>query len=295
MFSDTFRYDDAMKKLISLLFLGATVSCASLPYTIEDRKFDKAKQMIEEGADVNLTSDCFHALTIAAMEGDEGLVKLLLDKGAKVENRSNECDYTDRIGPFKLKFRWGKRTALDRVANAKIAKLLLAKGANPNIAGYREYSFGPDYDTALWNAVRNADFELVKVLVEAGANPNVYNKSGKNSIWEMAEARKSQGKPEFLSYLQSKGMKKLEITDAKAKTTDGKILTQYKHIATGAVTEMPANIAKGVYENPKNYSALTMNAADGTYYHYAEFVWVETGQNLYEWYLLRQKKAGTLK
>ncbi|TGL37542.1 ankyrin repeat domain-containing protein [Leptospira perdikensis] len=289
-----------MKKNIPLFLLWAFVSCASLPYTIEDRKFDKAKQMIEEGADVNQTSDCFHALTIAAMEGDEGLVKLLLDKGAKVENRSKECDYTDRIGPFKMKFRWGARTALDRVANAKIAKLLLAKGANPNIAGYREYSFGPDYDAALWNAalwnaVRIADFELVKVLVEAGANVNVYNKSGKNAIWEMAEARKSQGKPEFLSYLQSKGMKKLEITDVKAKSTDGKILTKYKHIATGAVTEMSADIAKGVYENPKNYSALTLNAADGAYYHYAEFVWAETGQNLYEWYLLRQKKTGTLK
>lgn len=284
-----------MKKLIPLFLLWALVSCSSLPYTIEDRKFDKAKQMIEEGADVNQTSDCFHALTIAAMEGDEGLVKLLLDKGAKVDNRSKECDYTDRIGPFRMKFRWGARTALDRVANAKIAKLLLAKGANPNIAGYREYTFGPDYDTALWNAVRNADFELVKVLVEAGANPNVYNKSGKNSIWEMAEARKSQGKPEFLSYLQSKGMKKLEITEAKAKTTNGKILTKYKHIATGAITEMPADIAKGVYENPKNYSALTINAADGAYYHYAEFVWAETGQNLYEWYLLRRKNTGTLK
>lgn len=284
-----------MKKHIPLFLLWALVSCSSLPYTIEDRKFDKAKQMIQEGADVNQTSDCFHALTIAAMEGDEGLVKLLLDKGAKVDNRSKECDYTDRIGPFRMKFRWGARTALDRVANAKIAKLLLAKGANPNIAGYREYTFAPDFDAALWNAVRKSDLELVKVLVEAGANVNVYNSSGKNAIWEMAEARKSQGKPEFLSYLQSKGMKKLEITEAKAKTTNGKILTKYKHIATGAITEMPADIAKGVYENPKNYSALTINAADGAYYHYAEFVWTETGQNLYEWYLLRRKNTGTLK
>ncbi|MCW7492331.1 ankyrin repeat domain-containing protein [Leptospira sp. 2 VSF19] len=284
-----------MKKLIPLFLLWALVSCSSLPYTIEDRKFDKAKQMIEGGADVNHSSDCFHPLTIAAMEGDEGLVKLLLDKGAKVDNRSKECDYTDRIGPFRMKFRWGARTALDRVANAKIAKLLLAKGANPNIAGYREYTFAPDFDVALWNAVRIADLELVKVLVEAGANVNVYNHSGKNAIWEMAEARKSQKKTEFLSYLQSKGMKKLEITDAKAKTTDGKILTKYKHIATGAITEMPSDIAKGVYENPKNYSALTINAADGAYYHYAEFVWEETGQNLYEWYLLRRKRTGTLK
>ncbi|TGL18942.1 ankyrin repeat domain-containing protein [Leptospira yanagawae] len=284
-----------MNKFTPILLFLAIASCASLPYTIEDRKFDKAKQMIEEGAEVNQTSDCFHALTIAAMEGDESLVKLLLDKGAKVENRSKECDYTDRVGPFKMKFRWGARTALDRVANAKIAKLLIAKGANPNIAGYREYSFGPDFDTALWNAVRNADLELVKVLVEAGANTNVYNQSGKNAIWQMAEAKKSQGKPELMAYLQSKGMKNLEITDAKAKATDGKILTKYKHIATGAITEMPSDIAKGVYENPKNYSALTLNAADGAYYHYSEFVWLETGQNLYEWYLLRKKKTGTLK
>lgn len=284
-----------MKKNIPLIFLWLIVSCSSLPYTIEGRKFDKAKQMIEEGADVNQTSDCFHALTIAAMEGDEGLVKLLLDKGAKVDNRSNECDYSEKIASFRMRFRWGARTALDRVANANIARLLIAKGANPNIAGYREYSFGPDHDLALWNAVRNEDLELVKVLVQAGANVNVYNKSGNNAILDIAEAKKTQGKPEFLSYLQSKGMKKLEITDAKAKATEGKVLNKYKHIATGAVTEMSMDIAKGVYENPKNYSPLTMNAADGAYYHYAEFVWVETGQNLYEWYLLRQKKTGTLK
>ncbi|GBF51229.1 ankyrin repeat protein [Leptospira ryugenii] len=284
-----------MKKLILLILLGAHFSCSSLPYTIEDRKFDKAKQMIADGADVNHSSDCFHPLTIAAMAGDEGLVQLLLEKGAKVENRSKECDYTDQIGPFRMRFRWGARTALDRVANATIAKLLLAKGANPNIAGYREYTFAPDFDVALLNAVRKSDFDLVKVLVEAGAKVNVYNSSGKNAIWESAEAKKSQGKPEFFSYLQSKGMKKLEITDANAKATDGKILTKYKHIATGAVTEMSAEIAKGVYENPKNYSALTFNAADGAYYHYAEFVWVETGQNLYEWYLMRRKRTGTLK
>jgi ankyrin repeat protein len=284
-----------MKKIIPFLALWGFVACSSLPYTIEGRKFDKAKQMIEEGANVNETSDCFHALTIAALEGDEGLVKLLLDKGALITNRSKECDYTDRIGPYKMRFRWGARTALDRVANAKIAKLLLEKGANPNIAGYREYSFGPDHDLALLNAVRISDLELVKVLVEAGANVNVYSSSGKNAIWEIAEARKTQGKPEFLSYLQSKGMKKLELTDAKVKSTEGKILTQYKHIATGAVTIMSSDIAKGVYENPKNYSALTMNAADGAYYHYSEFVWVETGQNMYEWYLLRKKKTGSLK
>ncbi|MCW7489925.1 hypothetical protein [Leptospira meyeri] len=111
-----------MIKLLPLILFGALVSCFSLPYTIEDRKFEKAKQMIEDGADVNQTSDCFHALTIAAMEGDEGLGKLLLDKGAKVDNRSEECDYTDCIGPFRMKFRWGARTALDQVTNAKITK-----------------------------------------------------------------------------------------------------------------------------------------------------------------------------
>ncbi|WP_246838437.1 hypothetical protein [Leptospira meyeri] len=111
-----------MIKLLPLILFGALVSCFSLPYTIEDRKFEKAKQMIEDGADVNQTSDCFHALTIAAMEGDEGLGKLLLDKGAKVDNRFEECDYTDCIGPFRMKFRWGARTALDQVTNAKITK-----------------------------------------------------------------------------------------------------------------------------------------------------------------------------
>ncbi|NCN09041.1 MAG: ankyrin repeat domain-containing protein [Leptospira sp.] len=279
---------------ILFLVLLSQVSCSSLPYTIEDNNFEKAKKMIADGAEVNETSDCFHALTIASENNDLELVSMLLEKNANVNNRSEECGYSERVGPMKFRYKYGSRTALDNVANAEIAKMLIAKGANPNIAGYKQYTFTTDHDLALWNAIRNEDLDLVKVLVEAGANVNVYSKDGKNLILNIAEAKK-KNHPKILAYLKTKGIKELSLSSAKAIATEGKILTTYKHIATGAVTEMDRNIAEAVYNNPKNFSWLTLNAADGKYYHYSEFVWTETGQNMFEWYLLRKKMKGDIK
>lgn len=287
--------------LIPILFVG----CSSLPYTIEKGDMAGARAMINDGADVKNTTDCFHALTIAAMKGDKDLVQLLLDKGADVNARSNECDYTENLAGMKWRFRWGSRTALDRAANADIAAILLKAGANPNISGYRQYKGWTDLDTALVNAVSSSDLALVKILVEGGANVNARGRRGENlalsrataisSIAQKLNESRAADAAAIVQYLTSKGAQNTPLSDQAAASTEGKILTRYRHVATGAVTDMSPDIAKAVYDHPERFSGLTVNAADQKTYHYSEFVWSETGQNVFDWYLLRLKKTGNLK
>lgn len=289
------------QKIITFIVILYIANCSSLPYIIEDGDFESAKEMIRKGADVKNTSACFHALTIAAEKGDKELVQLLLEKGADVNARSNECDYTQNSGGFKRRYKWGSRTALDTVKNVEIAKILLKAGANPNISGYQEEMYGVYIENALNNAIRKSDFALVKLLVESGADVNLRDSLGKKNmaldtaqfIFDSDKKNKKDTKDSsaILQYLKSRGAREIPLTTQMANATEGKILTKYIHVATKDVTEMPSEIAKAVYENPKNFSPLTLNAADGKFYHYNEFVWAQTGQNLFEWYLLRRKKA----
>lgn len=285
------------------MILLLCLCCSSLPYTIEKGDMAAAKAMVNDGVDVKNTTDCFHPLTIAAMKGDKDLVQLILARGADVNARSKECEYTENLGGMKWRFRWGSRTALDRVSSAEIAVILLKAGANPNISGYRQYKGWTDYDTALLNAVTQCDLALVKVLVEGGANVNTRGRRGENLALTQGNAIAALAKDPtraaaakaVVQYLTSQGAQNIPLADEAAAATEGKVLTRYKHVATGAVTDMSPDIAQAVYDHPERFSGLTINAADQKTYHYNEFVWSETGQNVFEWYLLRLKKNGKLK
>jgi len=56
---------------------------------------------------------------------------------------------------------------------------LLAKGANPNLAG-------PDGTTAVMWAASNDDLELVRALIKAGANVKTKNQFGTSALTEAA-------------------------------------------------------------------------------------------------------------
>lgn len=126
--------------------------------------------LLQVGADVNEASeDEPHALLAATYAGDEAIVQLLLDAGAKTNCRFNEHqDFT----PLQL--------AADQ-GQARIVSMLLAAGASVDD---EEREHDPDesadedeegnHVTALLLAVRRNDVSIISMLLEAGADVNAY-------------------------------------------------------------------------------------------------------------------------
>ncbi len=274
--------------LLSLTLLCALPACASLAYTIEAGKFDDARKQIEQGANVNDNSECFTPLMIASWKGNRDLVQLLLSKGADPKARSRQCNYTRTIGPIRFRFRAGARTALDGADDVEVARLLLARGADPRVGGYEEHPRYAFWRDSLSNAVVRRKLDVVRALVEAGAPVAVYNDEGKNRLLDYTEKSTKSEDQAIVAYLKSKGAAHLDTSEAKLAATDAKVMNVYRHIATGAVTTMDMSIAKALFENPSRFNPITFDAASQSFYHYAEFVWVDTNQNLHEWYVLRK-------
>lgn len=84
------------------------------------------------------------------------------------------------------------------------------------------------------------------------------------------------------------------MSESNLKSTEGKVLKNYIHIPSSAKTTMLDDIAQRLYTNPRNFAAITFNSGDGKYHHYSEFTW-ENGQNMYEWYILRNAKVNPKK
>lgn len=87
-------------------------------------------------------------LHLAAKEQEEGVVRFLLEKGAKVDNVS------DRYGTALI--------AAAEGGDVSIAKLILAKCADVNATGGR-------FHTALQAAVSEGNSEMVDLLLKEGA------------------------------------------------------------------------------------------------------------------------------
>ena len=92
----------------------------------------------------------FTPLLFAARHGDAGSARLLLDAGADVDGPAADGNSALVIAAMS--------------GHARLAELLLARGANPNAAG-------AGY-TALHAAVLRADGGLVRTLLARGADPN---------------------------------------------------------------------------------------------------------------------------
>jgi ankyrin repeat protein len=141
---------------------------------------EAAEALIAAGADVDASEPQygFSALQTAIFNGHYALARVLIDKGAAVNDGSlyiaiemrNLAKYTNRPNPPDIDH---GVTAMD------VAKALLARGANANLAYTKlvpprqaqgNINVAPG-STPLYRAVRAVDFEAVKVLVDAGANP----------------------------------------------------------------------------------------------------------------------------
>lgn len=120
-----------------------------------------AKQYLEFGEDVNMIST-YEAhgttpLVEAAFSGNADIVKLYLDHGAKV-------NILNKVG----------ESALFYASNAKVARLLIEAGDDPNRLA--------EWGTPLHSAARWERPEVIKVLLEKGAKVNIYGKSGESPL-----------------------------------------------------------------------------------------------------------------
>ena len=107
--------------------------------------------LLEMGADVNSEYRGAYPLHKASMFGLEAVVRLLLEKGAEVDIRSNE-DET----PLQVAANFGHGTIL---------RVLLENGADINVKGLHGTS-------ALQTAVGKCDESAARLLLENGANVN---------------------------------------------------------------------------------------------------------------------------
>lgn len=287
-----------IKKILSLVTIGllfSFVNCSSLPVldAVEAKSLDKVKKAVEGGGNPN-EGDCLGALTVAAWNGNADIVEYLLSKGADPNQRGRQCEFK---APYIGRYRLIDRTPMQGVKDLAIAKMLLDKGANVNLGGFREYTDGDtSLDNALETAIQVGNPELVELYLKQKVNLKVYSLSGKNIFLTALNVLKKEN-PEKAGKIESllKGkISDLELTDSSLNATEGKILKNYVHIPTGAKTTMPEDIAQKLYENPRKFAPITFNSGDNQYHHYAEFNW-DNGQNMYEWYILRNAKVNPKK
>jgi uncharacterized protein len=145
------------------------------------------ERLLNAGADANSTAhEGQTMLMTAAMAGKADAVRLLLTRGAKVDEKEPYKGQTALMwaaadgntaavdvlleagADLKLKSTGGFTPLLFAVRNAHIdtVETLLKHGANVN-------DVAPDGSTALGMAAMNAYFELASVLLDRGANPNL--------------------------------------------------------------------------------------------------------------------------
>lgn len=134
------------------------------------------KKLLAEGADVEerrLGDTDLTALHTAVAVGHDDVCRRLLDAGADIEAK-----ITDGTTPLQLAVIIG--------AKRRIVRLLLERGANPNV---REESRG---DTPLHYAISLRRDDLVEELLDGGADVNAKNRDGWSPL-RLAVTEKNEG------------------------------------------------------------------------------------------------------
>ena len=224
------------KILVTNIFLLFLLSAIHLPLFAQDnaklieyimyQEFDKAKELINNGADVNYQDESTGstALMLACQYNFAGMVSFLIDHGANLNLQADNGttalmavagtseDLFDLLlskgADFKIKAGDGT-TALtqacigimrEKVPLAVVQKLL-DKGADANEAPNDGPAGGY---TCLMMAARNNQPDLVKLLVSNGADVNKKAKDGKSAL----DLAKEENDEEMITILKSLGAEK---------------------------------------------------------------------------------------
>jgi uncharacterized protein len=240
--------DGRIEEAKLLVGAGADVKLADpneitpLLMAILNDHLDVASFLLDHGADIN-TGDfwgrtpLWAAVDLRNMDLDHGVdkgvdrapvedfIKLLLDRGANVNARTKEYHPGRRwlysLGDVSLVDMTGQtpflRAALS--GDTKIMRLLLERGADPNIATLGGTTplmaaAGVNWTVAqTYTVSKEALLEAIQICLEHGADVNAVNSMGINAIMGAA----NRGSDEIIKYLVEKGAT-LEIKDATGRT-----------------------------------------------------------------------------
>jgi ankyrin repeat protein len=181
-----------------------------LLYAAREGCVDCVRELLKGKADINLTDpDGTTPLVLTLMNGHWDTAKLLIESGADV----NAWDFWGRTALFNAldmtTLPAGAHVelpSLDKAVGLDITKLLLAKGANPNVQlklrpPYRQGVFDRGADgalitgaTPLMRAAVAADVESIKVLLAAGALVDLPNEEGVTPFMAAVSAAGTRGK-----------------------------------------------------------------------------------------------------
>ena len=279
-----------MKLQYLALFVAALLAanCSSdtaLIRAIKDKRLDEARALVQKQEDVNKMGECSSALMEASKAGDEALVQALLEQGADPNLKSPDCVRNYTSAGIRFKDKIAHETALMYASTPEIARMLIGAGANKeavDMAG----------QNAIHWALQRRKPDLALTLIQSGVPVNIYDMCGKNQLLYMIREYKgfeAADQKKVEAALLRAGAREFPYSDAKGKATEGKVMTAYTHDASGQKTSMEPAFAQMLYQDPDKFTEDAYSAHHDRFFHASEFTWVENGQNLWEWMIIRNR------